>query len=234
VILFLLLVLLGATAVFLFVCLHLRPLNSAELATLAAKRRTKAIGSYYSFSHGHVSPSLEFKKRMAATGKFYTMKEPLNVFPSLAAALLKFKKHEWVIIAFERDQVVSRIWTNRGDDNTQVVFGLGIDQISSTARNLEYSSILVFHNHPNSDPSRYSTRNPSQVDKEQSLERGSRLMDSGVSLVEFVCERGSHHEYRRCISNRLLPLSDFADTLSKSNGQSRGTNLGLHWERLFS
>ena len=39
---------------------------------------------------------------MRADGRFYKIEERLFEFPALATGLLKYKKHEWIIIAFER------------------------------------------------------------------------------------------------------------------------------------
>jgi len=156
-------ILLGIAA--LFVLLHLRPLTDEEVQSLASRRRTRAINLYYTFDRREYSVNAKFKRRMAANGSFYDMSEQLSPFPALAAALLKYKKHEWIIVAFERDKVIDKLWLNKGPDKSHVNFGISLPSVQQLAANGNYRSVLVFHNHPNSDPSVYSMRNASDKDK---------------------------------------------------------------------
>nr|MBC7244231.1 hypothetical protein [Chloroflexota bacterium] len=87
-----------------FVFTHLRPLNEGEINQLATKRRNKQIRGYFSFAAGEFDVNREFKKRMNPNGTFYRINEGLFEFPSIAAALLKYKKHEWISIAFENQK----------------------------------------------------------------------------------------------------------------------------------
>ena len=77
--------------VVLFIVFHLRPLTDEEVFDLAKKRRTKKVNAYYQFSQHQVSVNLEFKKAMAAEGAYYNIQANLREFPSIAAALLKYK-----------------------------------------------------------------------------------------------------------------------------------------------
>jgi hypothetical protein len=89
-----------------FIILHTRSLNEAEITALATKRREKQLRLYFTFSGMPIGVSLEFKKNMAPNGKFYDVREQLSHFPSLAASLLKYKKHEWMLVAMEKDNQV--------------------------------------------------------------------------------------------------------------------------------
>jgi len=224
-------IVLSVAAIFVF--LHFRPLTEDEVRVLADRRRTKAINSYYTFDMKEYSVNAAFKKRMAASGSFYNMSEELFEFPALAAGLLKYKKHEWIIVAFERNKAIDKMWVNKGPNGSQVHFGISLPSVQQMAANGGYRSVLVFHNHPNSDPSLYSMCQASDQDKHTAGELAAQLRPAGVSLIEFVCERGRHYEYWRSVCDTFLPLDGFCEELRQINGSSRGQSFSLHWERLF-
>jgi hypothetical protein len=170
---------------------------------------------------------------MAANGSLYSINESLLAFPSIAAGLLKYKKHEWMIIAFERNQRIDKIWLNKGPDRSQVQSAIGLQSVKDIAKSGSYTSVLILHNHPNSDPSRYSMVRASSKDKESAADWARQLCSDGVNLVDFVCERGGHHEYWRAVSDSFFPVADFISVLQRANGVRRVQNFKLHWERLF-
>jgi len=90
----------------IFVFTHLRPLTEDEVKQLGTKRRGKQIRGYFSFAAVGFNVDKEFKKQMNPNGTFYRINEGLFEFPSIAAALLKYKKHEWIIIAFEKHKKI--------------------------------------------------------------------------------------------------------------------------------
>jgi hypothetical protein len=91
-----------AVLLLLFIITHLRPLNAREVKIFANKRRDKMIYQYFNFNQHEYSVDKTFKKNMNPNGMFYEIDENLYSFPSIAAGLLKYKKHEWIIIAFEK------------------------------------------------------------------------------------------------------------------------------------
>jgi len=212
---------------------HLGPLSNDEVHALAERRRSRAIRKYFKYERHEVPVDKDFKKRMDPRGKMYRTSESLMGFPSVAASLLKYKKHEWVILAFESNQVVKQFWTNKGVDRTRVPILLSIGEILRTCREEGASSVLFFHNHPNPDPTHYSTAIASEADKEISRNWADSLAPQGVSLLSFVCERGTAHEYFRSVSRDLLPTHRFAERIAEVNGASKLRNLRLHFERLF-
>jgi hypothetical protein len=217
----------------LFVALHLRPLSKAEINALAGKRRDRRIADYYTFSPHQASPNPEFKKRMNAGGRFYKLDESMKEFPALAAALLKYKKHEWIIIAFERQTRVCGMWLNKGPNRATVSPTAAIEHLVGVACRDKCTSMFIFHNHPNSTPDQLSLRQPSKQDCESALAIGNLLNARGVNLVEFVCERGRPFEYFRSAASSFLPVQEFSFVLEQQNGYSRFKNLSLHWERIF-
>jgi hypothetical protein len=216
-----------------FVVTHVRPLAEHEVERLAAKRRDQQVAKYFSFHTGERTVDKQFKKRMKPTGQFYQVDNDLRGFPSTAAALLKYKKHEWILIGFERDRRVTLIWVNKGPSASTVSSWLSVPHTAEVARQGGYSSVLFFHNHPNPNPSHYDCTSPSQRDLHSASLRAEVLTSHGVSMLAFVCERGRHYRYFSSVAHRFLPLSDFVSHIHRVNGSSRLWNLSLHLERLL-
>ena len=231
----LLLVLLSVLTIInlVFVVTHLRPLRDNEVEYLAGKRRNRRISEYFSFDRRECSVDKGFKKRMKPTGTCYQVDEQLFRFPSTAAALLKYKKHEWIIVAFERDAHVDRIWVNKGLDRSQVFLSLPMESIAHLAKAQAYSSVLTFHNHPNPDPVYLDCTRPSEQDLRTANLRAQAFNTLGVNMVAFVCERGRHYRYLLSPADSFLPLSELIRDMNEINGSSRLGNLSLHLERLF-
>jgi hypothetical protein len=220
-------------AIGLFVILHLRPLREHEVMVLAGHRRTKAVNSYFTFDEREYSVNADFKSSMPVDGGFKNISEKFCEFPAIAAGLLKYKKHEWIIIAFERNKSVDLMWMIKGPDSSRVHCGISPHIIRSLAVKGACRSVLVFHNHPNPAPSTYSLRDASDQDRETADELACQLRDLGVNLLAFVCERGSHYEYWRSVCDSFFPIGTFAEEIVQVNGRSRLQNLSLHCERLF-
>lgn len=218
----------------IFILTHLQPLTQEEIKSLAGKRRNNQIRLYYSFDNRELSVDKEFKKRMNSSGKFYNIKEmTLFSFPSTVAALLKYKKHEWIIIGFERNKSIDLIWLNKGFDNASAYSNISLTEIACTAKQKNHTSVLLFHNHPNSNPNYYSFTKPSDVDLISAKELMQVLNSSDINLLEFVCERGKHYEFFLSVTDAFFPPPDYINAIFKENDQSKFGNLSLHLERLF-
>ena len=220
--------------IFVFILIHLRPLYENEILQLSTKRRMKHIRAYFAFSRGFYDVNMDFKRNMNANGKFYNINEWLKYFPSYAAALLKYKKHEWIIIAFEKNRIIDFMWLNKGVDSSRVYNELSIDDVVNTAMVGNYSSVLILHNHPNPNPYYYDYTNPSNTDFNSANKYACTLNRRSVNLIEFVCERGSFFEYYFAPCESFYPVKGFIYTVRKANGKSKLTNLSMHVERIFS
>jgi hypothetical protein len=218
---------------FVFLATHVRPLNEKEIERLGNKRRNKQVSAYFSFDAREFTVDKQFKKRMKPTGTFYELSEDLWRFPSVAAALLKYKKHEWIIVAFEKGKKVDRIWVNKGYDRSGVSLHLPMEGVVDLARSKGHSSILVFHNHPNPNPTYLDCTKPSRKDVESAGRSAAVFNRNGINLMEFICERGRHYRYFLSIADSFLPLSDFTSAIQTINGSSKLKNLSLHLERIL-
>jgi len=216
-----------------FVALHLDPLTKEHVLDLADQRRRSYLANYFRFTPGQVGVNGRFKSSLKPDGKFYTVSEPLREWPRIAAGLLKGKKHEWIVVAFEREQRIVLVWANKGPNNSTVPLGLPMDSVVAMAKERGCSSILISHNHPNSHPRYYDCTTPSQTDLDSAKHWQSILFTVGLSLIEFVCERGRAYEYWRAYCGSFAPLTAFVNRIQRLNGQSRWENLKLHWQRVF-
>lgn len=219
--------------IMLFIVLHLRPLAEHEIRALGTKRRNRNIEAYFHLDKTERSVNLEFKKSLNPRGVFYRVDLPLYSAASTVAGLLKYKKHEWIVVAFEKGKQVGHLWVNKGHNNSSASIYLQLNDALGTAIRNGYSSILLFHNHPNSNPSRYNCTQASKTDLATASHWASALNPGGVSLAEYVCERGRHYRYFFSPSESFMPLGQLTDAINKANGCSRFSNLRLHMERIF-
>jgi hypothetical protein len=176
----------------LFVVLHLRPLAKHEITALGVNRRKRNIEAYFHIENIERSVNADFKKSLNPRGKFYRVELPLYSTASTAAGLLKYKKHEWIVIAFEKGKQVGHLWVNKGHNNSSASIYLSLDEALDTVIRNGYSSVLMFHNHPNSNPGRYNCTQASKADMDSASHWAAALNFGGVNLVDYVCERGRH------------------------------------------
>jgi len=217
----------------LFIFTHLRPLDEGEMGRLSSKKRDKAISRYFNFHHREYSVNKKFKKQMNPNGSFYEIDKKLYDFPSIAAGLLKYKKHEWIIVAFEKDKTIVTCWLNKGFDRSSVSSYLSVNNMTNVAKRNFYSSVLIFHNHPNSNPTHFDCSKPSHQDIKSANEFASTLIGNDINLLEFVCERGRHYEYYSKYTDDFMHVSEFFELVRNQNGKTKFKNLALHLSRFF-
>ena len=152
------------SAIGIFVALHLSPLTKEQISYLASRRRAKYLQRYFCFLRGRVAVNPQFKSQLERAGSFYPIDVPLESWPRIAAGILKWKKHEWALVAFERNRRVVSLWANKGPNNSMVTVLLPIESLLTKARELGASTILWCHNHPNSDPRHLDLLRPSETD----------------------------------------------------------------------
>ena len=214
----------------LYYLTHRRPLTDGEVFRLAAHRRRRTVASYFRFARQEVAIHKAFKAGMKPSGRIYAVNERLEDMPDLAAALLKGKKHEWMVIAFERGRRVTHLYVNKGPDNESVSLLWEPESIVRFARQQGCTSLLLFHNHPNPNPGRYDFTRPSGTDLESARQFAGVLLPQGINLIEFVCERGRHYRYFDAVSEHFLPVGQFSQEIRKANGTSPRANYRLHRE----
>jgi len=219
--------------VVIFILFHLRSLTDDEIKELGVKRRNKEIEEYYTHDAVQYIGNRDSKKAMPPYGGFFPVDWGFNVAPPIIASLLKSKKHEWVVVAFEKERNVQYLWMNKGTDKTSVGIGVTIDRVLEMCQQSGYKSVLVLHNHINSRPTSYNTAIPSSVDLETANEWAAQLNNSGISLVEYICERGIPHRFFLKVAESFLPLTNYLSDINQENNKSWSGNVSLHLERIF-
>lgn len=213
-----------------------RKLTPAEVEQLARNRRVREVERVYSFGGAAVSDSFDlpgFKSRMNAIGRFYQVDEPLLRFPAIAGALLKHKKHEkheWIVFGFARQDRIVGVWLNKGPDGTQVSPSTAPVALVEVASKLQATAVLQFHNHPNSNPGRFTTRFASPPDQRFAEHFGRSYIQQGVAFHAFVVERGIAHQFACWVPTGMAPAGQFVADLALKNGLSRATNFALRRE----
>ncbi len=209
---------------------HRNPLTEVEIQMLAEKRRIRNINGYYTFSPDERTVSQAFKSNMRASGKTYSVNEHLSEIPALAAALLKYKKHEWIIIAFEKDASVMYLWINKGNDNVSANLFIDLNDIVEFSLKNQVSTVLMFHNHPNSNPKIYDCRQPSQIDLNTAEKFCNILGCKGINHIAFVCERGRFYRYYYHYAASFKPVKNYIESIRLTDSSDKRNNYRLHRE----
>lgn len=210
------------------------PLTEKQISDLARKRRKKHLDKYYFISNFYTPFELDFKKNMNPKGTFYPIHTKLNELPYYIANLLKYKKHEWIAIVFEKNQLADLLWVNKGDDNMSVHFKITSDDIIKMALEKNSSTVLFFHNHPNSYPQNISLSRPSETDLNSARLLAEDLTKQKINMLDFVCDRGKPFLYWQAIHDNFYPLKIFYSQINEfENNISKSQNFKLNLERIF-
>ncbi|MDP3148425.1 MAG: hypothetical protein Q8N83_04760 [Ignavibacteria bacterium] len=199
-------------------------LSDNEVGQLGLARRFWDIHNDLGFSNNQLLIDKEFKSKLNIGGQFYSIDEKVSVFPSFASALLKNKKHEWVIFAFVKDKKVFSFYTNKGNDNQSVTPSLTLGMINSFVQNGKVDTILEFHNHTN------VVLSPSDQDINSSNSLGESLIGQGINFMAFVCGAGNYYQYGWWFTKNYFNFSEYIGGIQKENGLTRSINFELRKE----
>lgn len=217
---------------FIYFLFHLKPLNNEEIQKLSNKRRLNYIKKNFNFSHYDLTVNKAFKSSMKPTGKWYNIREELSKFPSLVSALLKGKKHEWVVIAIEKEGIVYGFYANKGINSSTVSFNCSLDYIMAKCKENNCSTILRFHNHPNENP-QYQTCLLSSEQDLRSARHCSSYVKHKYNWIDFVCERGQFIKFFESYSPNYVPSIAKIEHIIAQNNISKFKNYRLHRELGF-
>lgn len=206
------------------------PLNPEEVLALSRKRQRNRALWKFDFStipRRVVAPE---KKAMKSQGEFVACDLDYSDTPAHIAGFLKYKKHEWIVIAFVNSFHVRHVWWNKGPDGTRVWSLLQDGSLKEAILSLRPDSIAMLHNHPNPHPSRYRMNIPSEADLRFAEFYESEFSKYGISLLEFICERGVPHLYYASFADSVVPIEPIADEIQKVNGTGIFKNHSLRKE----
>lgn len=213
-----------------FYITHRRPLSREEIRLLSQKRKRLYISRTYNHFASECEVSKSFKSSMDPSGKMYAVNLPLNKFPAYVAALLKGKKHEWILIAMEGQQTVKFFWVNKGYNNSSVSYNCDIDDVILFCKEQNCNTLMCFHNHPNSNPRRYNCLVASKQDIYSAFCISNKVIPQGLNWIEFVCERGNFLKYFERYSDKFLPDCANIEAIESENNISPRNNYILHRE----
>lgn len=207
-----------------------KPLRENEVAHLANKRRMRQILKYFSFPHLLSYADSKFKSTLKPDGALYPADIEVRLLPSYVGSLLKYKKHEWIVIAFVRERKCIRLWANKGVDRNGVAVALPVEHFGKIAKANGCEILMVFHNHPASRPDLFRYDLPSSQDVQSADSYATVLNAQGISSAEYVCERGHAYRYALHPAQNLFPEEDFRARILLQNGWGIIYNILLHLE----
>ena len=209
------------------------PLSTTEVERLARSRQRIANTILLSFRNNLHEPDIEFKRRMPSQGGWVYSTTPLAEFPSWIAAQFKHKKHEWVAVGFADHSNVKATWFNKGPNRTSVDVFLSPEQVVTHCKRFDCKLVLILHNHPNPNPSQLNCTKASPEDHRCANAYYDMLRLHNLSLIEFVCERGTHYKFFKKIDADFTDISPYIEQINKENNGNFFATLWLRFCLLF-
>ena len=200
-IVFIILIIIYAVYKIFFYFTHRKPLSYEEAKKLSKLNAKTYVSLKYKFSKQEVKVNQYFKSQLNAKGAWYEIEEPLKSFPMYVATLLEGKHHEWVVVAIERNGLVTNMWVNKGMDNQSVSLACDFMEIIKKCKQVGGYSILRFHNHPNYAPDKLTTLVASKQDYDDSKKCASIVCKEGINWFDFICSRGQYKQFFSKISD---------------------------------
>lgn len=191
---------------------------------LSASKRFWDIFNYLGYAGAQLEVNKEFKSALNKKGQFYNCNEDLNKFPAIVSALLKGKKHEWVIFAFAKNKNVFLFYTNKGSDNQSVAPNISSEYLSNLAEDKGADIVLQFHNHPN------AVLSASPQDLTSAKYFGEMFTNKAINYVSFVCGAGHFYQYGWWMSDSFYNINNYIEEIQTQNGFSRSKNFELRKE----
>jgi len=217
-------------------CLLVRlsqPLSEDQLWRGAEKQRRRAVEELLRPAPLEVAADPVYKGSMKAEGRWDRLPLALPHVPSFVGDLLKYKKHEWIVVGLVEAEGWVSLWMNKGEDRMSVASHLGREGVAERARRTGAYLVALFHNHPNPDPARLVLTAPSQQDERLAHEWAAFLNALGISVAAYVCERGRAHRYAAYAADNLFPVARFYTALREANDRSWWHNVRLRLRLRF-
>jgi len=206
------------------------PLDPEEVIELARIKQWRHLLAVHAFSSVPVTTDASKKKAMKARGQFVRCDLCFSQLPSFIAGLLKYKKHEWVVLVFVKHLHAEYLWWNKGQDGNSVVPHLRGGYLENALRLHKPDMLVRLHNHPNPDPSKYRFNQPSSQDIKSAEYFSNLLSQQGIGFMDFVCERGVPYLFYAYLDSRSAPIEGFIEDIATINDSGIFANVGLRRE----
>ena len=136
-----------------------------------------------------------------ADGGFY--KSPFRSqtdFLDFMGQFFKHQKHEWIFIAFMKNESVDQFWVNKGPDGESVGLYNDFLKLNKICKENGYNQILVGHNHPGSA---LSKSGQDRVLPEQYIDE---LAKENITAKNLEYVAGSWRKYGLSVGRHLRRL----------------------------
>lgn len=214
---------------------HMFPLSEEQVKQVAKKEREKMINHYYTFSNNEWNDIEEdFSKPLNPGGDFYNLDLSLYSFPAFASYLLKDKKHQWILVAYEKDKRIICFWANKGSDKYTVQLYIPDNTIVNKAVKIGATSLLLFQNHPvSAGENRIERIRPTADEHDLAHNKASLFNRYNINFLSFICATGSFSRYYMKCTSLFYSEEQYIKRIDKLNGYSIYCNLKLHAMRYF-
>ncbi len=208
-----------------------QPLSYEQVKRLAQKYAEEYINQRYVFEKEKQSIETDFRANLDPDGQWYKVHISMREFPAYVSALLKDKRHEWVVLGLERNGTIYEIWVNKGENNKSVSFKCEIDGAIWKCKAMKGTSIFRLHNHPNADPKHFTTLVASDQDLISAKSCSEIVCKEGLHWFDFVCAQGDFLEFYRAMAIGFeVPGKRTSDIIDKI-GISR--NMDYKMQKLY-
>lgn len=193
------------------------PLTDEEYKFLSKNKTAEYFKKLYSFDR-ESTPGLrmprENKSFMEADGKYYEMNRDVDLFGAWVPLLLKDKKHEWVVIALEKDEKIIGMWMNKGSPEMVYPF-ISVESLINKCKEQSARAIIRFHNHPN------SCAIASAQDMTSAKYFAEQALANNLNWIDCVCAAGACKKYFEQYSPEQVPEKFLPEKLKASFSNSR-------------
>ena len=211
----------------------MRPITEKELEKWAKKELKKATTEYFKFEF---EPPKSLKKQYESDkplvdkdGSEITINIPFKYGPACMSYWLKHKKHQWIVAIYCKDKTnFTRLYGNKGPDNTTVSCSLRPESMFGIGRRNNFDSVLIFHNHPMSVSS-----NVSKEDREIAKIRKKFAKQNDWNYLEFICIRGDFKLFEENYNSKFKQISDYKKEYKELGKQSALQNLKFRWDKIY-
>lgn len=202
------------------------PLSDDQIEAVAKTRRNKKLCEVFTWDSVETAVDPSFKAEMDPEGAIHQFLCPMRLAPANVAALLKWKKHEWIVFVFCKEQEAKAVYFNKGPNNSVVWPHISTQQIMQLAKSVGADILLCLHNHPN------GVLWPSEADLTSATSLGEICCRNRIAFFDFVCAAGRFREYFAAVPATLMPLQDFVNSVLEMNQGGSLPRLKLRWEWL--
>jgi hypothetical protein len=138
---------------------------------------------------------------------------------------LKYKKHQWSIIGFERNKRVRIFWENKGSSRDETHSKLSLIGIVEQIKDTQAQTVFFFRNYPNPDFYCYDTA-PFFSEVQGCI---SALGEPTINFVAIECIKGHvgnilYEKY----SDLFYPLVNYIVSISKRQGRKEFKDMNIN------